>query len=52
MLSMEALLELLSTADFPDAHEHGSSRSLVDADARAPAPDRRRRRRDLRGDPS
>lgn len=51
-LSMEALLELLSTADCPDAHEHGSSRSLVDADARAPTPDRRRRRRDFGGDPS
>jgi hypothetical protein len=49
-LSMEALLELLSTADCPDAHEHGSSRSLVDADARAPTPDRRRRRRDFGGD--
>lgn len=32
-LSMEALLELLSTADCPDAHEHGSNRSLVDGDA-------------------
>ncbi|MEY9698959.1 hypothetical protein ABIF50_002651 [Bradyrhizobium diazoefficiens] len=51
-LSMEALLELLSTADCPDAHEHGSSRSLVDADARAPTPDRRRRRRNFGGDPS
>ena len=51
-LSMEALLELLSTADCPDAHEHGSSRSLLDADARAPTPDRRRRRRDFGGDPS
>lgn len=51
-LSMEALLELLSTADCSDAHEHGSSRSLVDADARAPTPDRRRRRRDFGGDPS
>lgn len=46
-LSMEALLELLSTADCPDAHEHGSSRSLVAADARAPTPDRGRRRRDF-----
>lgn len=51
-LSMEALLELLSIADCPDAHEHGSSRSLVDADARAPTPDRRRRRRYFGGDPS
>jgi hypothetical protein len=49
-LSMEAVLELLSTADCPDAHEHGSSRSLVDADACAPTPDRRRHRRDFGGD--
>lgn len=49
-LSIEALIDLVSTADCLDAHEHRSGVSLGDTVAGTPAPDRRRRRRGSGGD--
>ena len=51
-LSIEALIDLVSTADCLDAHEHRSGVSLGGVAANTPAPDRRRRRRRPGEDPT